>query len=388
MNPRNRVVVGAILLVLSLYQGIWGCSTAPPASRSSQELDRLRERMAESESAPTTAQQPTRTTPPVPVEQSLLLPFRYYGGLPDDDPRVLGVFRLRTHRDPIVDGDTIAVYGLDASLRLVGIDSEEIFHGNEELRLRAYADFEGYLRTMYEGANRFPKFGTPTGELAREFARQFFSGHTEVRLEYDEVFRTQGYFGRYLVYVFILHQGQWVNYNLEAVRAGMTPYFQKYGNSQRFHREFLEAQQEAQDERRGIWDPSLRHYPDYPERLVWWERRGRAIDHFELLYGEDPTYINLSNDDDWERLADLEGQTITVFATIADYHYDWTPARILLSHRVTDDFALISFDASDFEPFHFEQYEGEYLYVRGTLRFYEGKPQMYVNRHLEVWIEP
>ena len=43
----------------------------------------------------------------IPEQPSLLLPPRYGGALPDDDPRVLGVFRFRTHRDPIIDGDWI-----------------------------------------------------------------------------------------------------------------------------------------------------------------------------------------------------------------------------------------------------------------------------------------
>ena len=39
--------------------------------------------------------------------------------------------------------------------------------------------------------------------------------------------------------------GTWVNYNVEAVRAGMGPYFPKYGQSRRFHPEFVAAQEEA-----------------------------------------------------------------------------------------------------------------------------------------------
>ena len=40
-------------------------------------------------------------------------------------------------------------------------------------------------------------------------------------------------------------KGEWVNYNLECVKAGYTPYFVKYGRARRFHKEFVEAQDQA-----------------------------------------------------------------------------------------------------------------------------------------------
>ena len=48
-----------------------------------------------------------------------------------------------------------------------------------------------------------------------------------------------------MAYAFAEKNGVWVNYNIEAVRAGMTPYFSKYGFSRRFHKEFLAAEEEA-----------------------------------------------------------------------------------------------------------------------------------------------
>ena len=54
----------------------------------------------------------------------------------------------------------------------------------------------------------------------------------EIRDRYD----------RYLAYVFAEIDGKWVNYNVECVRAGMSPYFMKYGYSQRFHADFVAEQ--------------------------------------------------------------------------------------------------------------------------------------------------
>ena len=140
---------------------------------------------------------------------------------------------------------------------MIGIDAEETFHGNDELRTRAYSDFDDYVRIIYEQEpGSIPKFATPMGETAKDFCREFFTGDTQVRLEFDELCRTRGYYDRYLVYVYALRDDGWINYNLEAVRAGMTPYFTKYGYSERFHDQFVEAEAEARAEGRGIWDPT------------------------------------------------------------------------------------------------------------------------------------
>jgi hypothetical protein len=103
-----------------------------------------------------------------PMKRPLWSCSRYGGALPDDDPRVLGVFPFRSDPDPIIDGDTVAVTGLDASLRLLCLDAEETFHLNDELRDRAYTDFADYLRIIYEDRpGTIPKFATP-GSRAEE----------------------------------------------------------------------------------------------------------------------------------------------------------------------------------------------------------------------------
>jgi endonuclease YncB( thermonuclease family) len=389
-----------LLYVLVSGVVLAGCATAAPrAAQPEPALDRLRERMAErqgvrgvgaSENEPEElATSGLADGPGFAYEApSMLLEPRYGGALPDTDPLVLGVYNLRTHRDPIVDGDTVAVIGLDASLRLTAIDTEEVWHHRSDLRDRAYSDFGDYLRLMYADAQGIPKFATPMGELAREYARQFFEGDTRVRLEYDSLENTRGYFGRYLVYVYAERDEGWVNYNLECVRAGMSPYFTKYGYSRRFHDELVEAQNEARAEQRGIWDPVLPHYPDYDERLAWWDRRAEAIEHFRRSYGGRPDYVEVGRTSEFERLVDLAGRTITVFGTIADIREDWTPPRVLLSHRIGNDFIMVAFRDGVLSSYDFERYRGEYFYVRGRVNLYRGSPQFILDDGVEIWMEP
>ena len=148
----------------------------------------------------------------------------------------------------VVDGDTIKVKGLDTSLRLLALDTEETFK-RESDRRAAEAGFDAYLAAKRGDKARPIKAGTPLGMDAKRFAEEFFAGAEVVRLERDHPKDLRGRFNRYLAYVFVQKNGKWSNYNLEAVRAGMSPYFTKYGYSRRFDREFREAEAEARRER-------------------------------------------------------------------------------------------------------------------------------------------
>lgn len=387
-HPSCRVVL------IPLWAVVLACSSSSGATSSDEALDRLRDRLEEVETNETVAQSDPSDTEAIEQEtnatssHSMLLEPRYFGALPDDDPRVLGVFRFRFHPDPIVDGDTVAVNGLDASVRMIGIDTEESFRSDTESEFFANTEWDAYLAEILAEDPVFPKFATPMGEIAKDYAHEFFNRVTEVRLEHDDLSRTRGYFDRYLVYVFVEVDGQWLNYNLEAVRAGMTPYFTKYGYSARFHNEFLEAEAEAQENQRGVWDPSLSHYPDYSERRAWWDRRADNIVHFETTYGDAPNYVNLGVDEDWANLETLEGEEIVVFGTFSAYHFDWDPQRVQMGHQRGDDFTLVGFRHDTFAPYDLEQYDGEYVYVRGELQFYQGGPQFIVDDGIEVWLEP
>src|SRR5687768_16490204 len=65
--------------------------------------------------------------------------------LADDDTAGLVLGRFLLANKPVTDGDTIKVVGLDASLRLLGLDCEETFKSDKSLR--AYeVGFAEYLR--------------------------------------------------------------------------------------------------------------------------------------------------------------------------------------------------------------------------------------------------
>ena len=83
-------------------------------------------------------------------------------------------------------GDTIAVEGLDSTLRLLAIDTEETFKKDKERRLFEEG-WDGYMDKRRRNSGRPPKAPTPLGEEAKEFAKAFF----ERPLVKEVVSRTQ-----------------------------------------------------------------------------------------------------------------------------------------------------------------------------------------------------
>jgi len=284
---------------------------------------------------------------------------------------VIGEFPLA--RGAVVDGDTIKVAGLDNSMRLLAIDTEETFKSESDLRLYE-AGFEDYLVAKRGDRIKPVKAATPLGEDAKEFAKQFFDGIKTVRLERDHPKDIRGRFNRYLAYVFARKKGKWVNYNVECVRAGMSPYFTKYSYSRRFHDQFVAAQKEAQDKGLGIWDPSKEHYRDYPERLQWWGARADFIQQFEEDAEGKDNYITLTNWDAMRRIERHEGKEIVILATVGDIKLgDKGPTRVMLSRRMLADFPLIFFDKDVFGSSKIARYKGEFVRVTGTVTRYRNK---------------
>jgi micrococcal nuclease len=74
-----------------------------------------------------------------------------------------------------------------------------------------------------------------------------------VDLEF-EIKKLRGNYGRLLAYVFV--DGQ--NLNLDLVRQGLSPYYTKYGKSEKYDAEFRAAEKKARKEKLNIWgDPEL-----------------------------------------------------------------------------------------------------------------------------------
>jgi endonuclease YncB( thermonuclease family) len=272
----------------------------------------------------------------------------------------------------VVDGDTIKVLGLTASLRLLGIDTEETFKKDAE-RAAFEAGWEQYKTKMKGTSSRPVKYATPLGDDAKHYAQAFFEDVREVRLERDHPGEIRDFYNRYLAYIFAKKNGQWVNYNVECVRAGFSPYFMKYGRSRRFHTEFVEAERSAREGHRGIWKPGAMAYPDYTERLTWWAEREAVITRFEKAAAEDPDhFIALTRRDAMVRLEAMAGQEVTILGSVSDLKYSENngPSVVKLARTRTVDFDVVFFDRDVLTSTGLQFKRGEYVQVRGTVQKY------------------
>jgi endonuclease YncB( thermonuclease family) len=282
---------------------------------------------------------------------------------------VVGEFKITS----IVDGDTIHVNGLDSSLRLLGIDTEESYH-NEEDRRCVEAGWEQCLKKKRGSSSRPVKMSTPLGDQAKTWAQKFFDGVTVVRIERDHPAEIRDRYNRYLAYVFAQKAGVWVNYNVEACRAGMAPYFDKYGRSRRFHDEFKKAEVEAKAAKRGIWATGVMSYPDYPEREAWWNARGDFVEEFRQAAVDKPNYIDITHWDSLEQLEKLAGKEVVMLGTVGDVRIgEKGPSTVTLSRRLGSDFPLIFFDRDVMGTSGIEAWKGEFVVVTGIPSFYENK---------------
>ena len=305
---------------------------------------------------------------------------------------VVGEFSLTK----IVDGDTVRVDGLDSSLRLIGDDTEETFK-NEDDRRGAEAGFEQYLKDKRakQGGKRPIKAATPMGEQAKAFAKEWFAGVDKVRVERDHPAEIRDRYNRYLAYVLANKNGTWMNYNVEVVRAGFSPYFPKYGNSRRFHAEFVAAQDEAKAAKRGIWAPGAPGYPDYPEREAWWVARGDFVAAFRAEGEGKPNYIDITH---WDALQQLEanvGKEVHVLGTVGDVRIgEKGPTRVTLSRRLFSDFPLVFFDRDVLGTSGISEWKGEFVVVTGTPSMYENKYnhkkqlQIQIDRASQITLSP
>jgi endonuclease YncB( thermonuclease family) len=287
----------------------------------------------------------------------------------DRSALVLGEFPLTK----VIDGDTIRVDGLDQSHRLIGLDTEETF--KTERDRRAFENgWESYL-VKAQAKTRSPvKIPTPLGEDAKTFAKAFFKGVRYVQLERDHPKEVRDRFGRFLTYVFVEKDGKRLNYNVECVRAGMSPYFMKYGYSRRFHQELIDAQDEARAAGRGIWDPSKMHYRDYDARLRWWTYRAEAVQAFERESEGKDDHIILTHYDAPQRLQALLGREVVLFGAVAEIRQNATgPTKVMLARRQGEDFSVIFFDKDVFEATGIPNARGEFIKVRGVVSSWHNK---------------
>ena len=272
----------------------------------------------------------------------------------------------------VVDGDTIAVEGLEKTIRMLCIDTEECEKGpGAQARSRALADrFQAYARNRVR-VNPLGQFNTPMGWEAKTFAEAWFPVGSTVRIEYDSLSRKSGYYGRVLGYVFVERDGKWVNYNVECVRAGMSPYFDKYGKSKRFEARFIAAEREARIHSRGIWSPYAKAYPNYNERLVQWHCRADTLTRFEEKYGDRESAVSVLDEDDWQRLQGLVGKEVLLFSSVkSPGGPPVDPPVVELHHK---EFQRLAVTFSGKEVFKavkalLDAHEKNFIYIRGVLQ--------------------
>jgi len=127
----------------------------------------------------------------------------------------------------VVDGDTIVVnyQGNPEKVRLLCVNTPESVHPDV-------------------------KQNVPMGKVASDYTKGRLQGKY-VDLEFEGSLR--GKYGRLLAYVIV--DGK--NFNLELVREGLSPYYTKYGRSQKYDRDFQIAERYARKQGLGIWGDKI-----------------------------------------------------------------------------------------------------------------------------------
>ena len=280
----------------------------------------------------------------------------------------IGDFPLASEK-AILDGDTIKVEGLNASLRLLGVDTEETFKKDKERRAYA-AGWARYKAEARGDASRPVKFATPIGDEGKHFAEDFFKDALTVRLERDHP-KGPRLLRIVIRYVFVEKNGKLLNYNARSSAPSTARTSTKYGQSRRFHAEFLAAEAEARAQKRGIWDPRNSNY-DYEERKPWWDARGQFIHEFEQSAEGKDNYIILTNWDAMKRLEEHIGKEVVLLGGIGRINPGGPgPARVQLARRRGQNFTVVFFDREVFAQTGIEGAEGEYAAVKGLVSRYE-----------------
>ena len=173
-----------------------------------------------------------------------------------------------------------------------------------------------------------------------------------------------------LAYAFVKKNGRWTSYNVEAVRAGMSPYFTKYGYSRRFHTQFARAEREARRARRGIWNPDAQGYGDYGQRKEWWGARADFIQAFEHAATGRDDYIVLNRANAEARLADRLDTEATVLGDVDEIRRFKGLTRVRLAGAAQHVLPIIFHDRGVFQRSELERYLREPVTIRGRIERY------------------
>jgi micrococcal nuclease len=317
----------------------------------------------------------------------LFLAFQIINAQKYDSSLIIGEYRI----SKVIDGDTFRFEGLDGSARLLCIDTEENFKGSDAYQKTSEISksWDEYYQSVKD-TNCMPiKSQSPFGYDAWQWAKEFTEDVDYVRLEKDDNLRTVGTYGRYLAYAIVYKDGKEINYNIECVRQGYSPYFNKYGNSRRFHEEFVEAQNYARENKLGVWNPDEKCYPDYKERLVWWDERARQLKHYEENYSGIDTHFNLTIDGEYQRLADYVGEAVVVFGSIRDVLSKKFPYLLRIPCAKRKNFDIVVFEEKIYliDELNINELKHYNIYVKGIIEEFNTGYQIVLENTDQIWME-
>lgn len=234
----------------------------------------------------------------------------------------------------VVDGDTLHVRraGRTEKLRLASVDTEERLGSG-------HASSPTKPQTVY-------------GEESALWAEALFAGLQKdgeplrVGLLFPGGVEQRDVYGRLLCHV-LLPDG--TDYNLMLVRAGRSPYFNKYGNDLLDPAAFAEAQIAARRARLGIWNPATNEagtagVPSakrpYPELLAWWNARALAVDAYRERASREPDAVADAGDPASLARAARGDRAVDVFGEIDRLFDESDGSRTVLFRTSLPDQAL------------------------------------------------
>ncbi|NJK38737.1 MAG: thermonuclease family protein [Oscillatoriales cyanobacterium RM2_1_1] len=272
----------------------------------------------------------------------------------------------------VIDGDTIKVLlnGQQEFLRLHCVDTEESFSN---------------------GTKPVTDVGIASTEMAKRYFSDSNGNLSQVDLEFDgnelleiclEKYR-DGY-GRLICYVH--RDGE--NYNLKTIREGWSPYFIKYGRSQEYHQQMMQAEAEAQAHQRMIWHPDNHHHHgigrNYELLMPWWSLRDSITQDYHLN-GIPAGVFSVRLDYPKILEAAVAEAWVTIFCDLQDGITKWIGSGALIHTGSKDHIVKLWVPEAKLEKnaglVHLIQrrYAGlgrGYAYVSGYVVMYRDKPEI------------
>ncbi|MGB3404043.1 MAG: thermonuclease family protein [Microcoleaceae cyanobacterium] len=271
----------------------------------------------------------------------------------------------------VVDGDTIKVLlnGRREFIRLHCIDTEESFSN---------------------GSKPVTQMGVAATAMAKQYFTHKDGSLVQVDIEFDSdhsiaacLEKHRDNHGRLICYV---HKGA-EHYNLRVIKEGWSPYYTKYGRSQEYHQQMVEAEAEAQAYHRQIWNP---HTPqnsasrNYNLLISWWSLRDSVIQDYRC-YGRAAGVFSVRLDYPKILAAAAKNEQITIFCDLQDGITKWIGSGALIHTGSKDHIIKLWIPEAKFEKnaplvqLIQKRYAGlgrGYVYVRGEVSMYRDKPEI------------